>query len=79
MSQILSGACVTLFLAFIGAIVAFFKAKEEVKDKIHNLELKIKDLEYKDQQQQQIIDTIPNVFSIFNRLLEQKGGGDGNK
>lgn len=79
----MSGTTIGILLTVLGTcaagIVFFFKTKEELKDKIHGLELKIKDLEHKDELQQKILDTLPNVFSIINRLQEQKGGENGNK
>jgi hypothetical protein len=79
----MTGESIGIIITVVGicatVIAFFFKAKEELKDKIHGLELKIKDLEHKDELQQKIIDTLPNVFSVINRLQEQKGGENGNK
>ena len=68
------GIIITVITTVTVAIAAHFIAVGKLKDKIHELELKMKDLEHKDSLQQQALDTMPNIFGIVNRLLDIKGG-----
>lgn len=50
------------------------RMRSELKEELHNLELKIKELEHKDALQQIALDQIPNVFGVINRLLDKNTG-----
>lgn len=65
---------ITVITTVGAAITAHFIAVGKLKDKIHELELKMKDLEHKDSLQQQALDSMPNIFGIVNRLIDMKGG-----
>ena len=56
------GAIITPLLTFLGTR---HKLKEEFKDKVHDLELKLKDLTFKDELQQQVIDQIGKQMDVL--------------
>lgn len=53
------------------------KAYNVLKDEIHELKLKIKDLEHKDDTQQTIIDQFPDMMPLLHRAVEQIVGKKG--
>ena len=70
-------------VAIIGSVGGFlkwhFSAFNELKKEFHNLELKMKDLENRDNNQQQTLDELKELFPIFKEILTNKKNGDNEK
>ena len=53
-----------------GFLYWHFKTVNNFKDDIHKLEIKIKDLEKKDELQQQTIDQLKELYPLFKLVFE---------
>lgn len=69
----------------IAAIIIFFvREQNKLREKQHELELKMKDLEKKDGEQQQVIDSLKIVFDILHekkqskKAVKEKSNGESN-
>jgi hypothetical protein len=57
-----------------GFLYWHFKTINSFKDDIHKLEIKVKDLEHRDQLQQQTIDQLDSLYPIIKNALEKLPG-----
>lgn len=67
--------------ASVGAFLIFhFAAIHKLNEKIHGLELHMKELEKKDDLQQQTIDQLQQLYPLFETFFKKyKSGGEGKK
>ena len=62
---------VTLTPIIGGFIFWHFKTVNGFKDDIHSLQLKLKDLEHRDELQQQTIDQLNKLYPVFEETFKQ--------
>lgn len=62
-------------LAIIGTIAGFiywhFKTINNFKDEIHDIKLKQKDLEHRDEMQQQTINQLENLYPLLKETIKK--------
>jgi hypothetical protein len=59
------------FISVIGSFIYWhFKTVSNFKDQVNELKLQMKDLEHKDDLQQQIIDQLKDLFPILKSAVE---------
>ena len=64
---IIASIAVPVIGLFVSTIVKFYKSEKELQRQIHKLEIKMKDLEKKDEVQQAALDHLTDIFHIFNK------------
>ncbi len=65
------GLIIALIVAIGGFIYWHFKTINGFKDEIHKLALKQKELEHRDELQQQTIDQLNELYPIFTSVFEK--------
>lgn len=62
----------TLITVIGGFLYWHFKTINAFKEDIHKLQMKMKDLEHRDELQQQTIDQLNNLYPLFKQIFENK-------
>jgi hypothetical protein len=66
------GTILGIIVVIAGFLYWHFKTVNGFKDELHRIELKLKDLEKKDELQQETINQLKELYPIFKHFLEQK-------
>lgn len=69
------GSILGLLVVIGGLIFWHFKTVNGFKDEIHKLELKFKDLEHKDNLQQDALDKLSELYPLLKKVFDQMKGG----